>query len=312
MGIKIINAGLLATVQDKGRFGYGDKGISQSGVLDYKAMAISNYLLGNDANEAVLELMLYGPMIEFTQNGVFAVTGADMTALLNDRPVPMYRAVAAKKGDILKFSLAKSGCFGYIAFRGGLDIPTVMGSKSTNVKCKFGGFNGRKLMANDEIAFCSQIIEAGDLENREYIPVESVVNSVIRVVMGPQQGYFTEKGIETFLSSAYKITNQYDRMGCKLEGNALEYKDKVDIISDGIPMGGIQIAANGQPIVMLSDRQTTGGYAKIAAVVTVDIPKFVQHKPGDVISFKEISILEAQELYKKEQRLFRKLERRFK
>jgi antagonist of KipI len=312
MGIKIINAGLLTTIQDKGRFGCGDKGISQSGALDYRAMAIANALLGNDANEAVLEFMLFGPEIEFTGNGMFAITGADMTAMLNDKPVPMYRALAANRGDVLKFSLAKAGCCGYAAFLSGLAVVPIMNSKSTNVKCKLGGFKGRKLEVNDEIVFCSYKTSISNLEKREYIPKDSFDNTIIRVVLGPQQGYFTEKGIKTFLSTPYKLTNQYDRMGCKLQGEAIEFKDTVDIISDGIPMGGIQISANGQPIVMLSDRQTTGGYAKIATVATVDLPKFVQHKPGDVITFKEISVFEAQKCYKNEQQSFKKLRRSYK
>ena len=309
MGIKILNPGLLTSIQDLGRVGYQKFGISPSGALDQTALKIANLLVNNPMGEAALEMTLMGAVIEFTASNVIAVTGGNFIPTLNDSPVPLYAAISVKAGDTLAFGVAKSGCRCYIAFSGGLDVPVVMGSKSTNLKCKIGGYQGRQLKLGDEVPFTAPVDTLPGIFQRTvpyYKREEKICN--LRVVLGLQTEYFTEKGMQTFLGEEYTVTNRSDRMGCNLEGPVIEYQSKADIISDGIPFGGIQIPNGGKPIIMLSDRQTTGGYAKIGTVISVDIPLFVQRKMGDKIRFKEISIEQAQKLVADEARKLEKLQ----
>jgi antagonist of KipI len=301
MGIKILNPGLLTSIQDLGRVGYQKFGISPSGALDQTALKTANLLVNNSMGEAALEMTLMGAVIEFTASNVIAVTGGNFSPTLNDSPIPLYTAIAVKAGDTLALGVAKTGCRSYIAFSGGLDVPVVMGSKSTNLKCKLGGYQGRQLRMYDEIPFAAPVETLPGLSQRivPYYKREEKVNT-LSVVLGLQTEYFTAKGMETFFGEEYTVTNRSDRMGCNLDGPVIEYQSKADIISDGIPFGGIQIPNGGKPIIMLSDRQTTGGYAKIATVISADIPLFVQRKMGDKIRFKEVSIEQAQEIYTEE------------
>lgn len=301
MGIRVLKGGLLTTVQDLGRNGYQSQGFSVSGVMDVRSFKIANLLLDNPENEAVLEFTLIGPTLEFTSETIIAITGGDFQPTINGEPAPMYQALLMKKGDILKFGSARTGSRGYLAFSSYLKIPTVMGSRCTNLKIGLGGFKGRKLEAGDYIYFRVK---------RRYLPYflsrkldldefdqEKVT---LRVVMGPQEDRFTRQGIETFLNSEYTVTSDFDRMGCRLDGPFISSKEGSDIISDGIAFGSIQVPSHGKPIILLADRQTTGGYAKIATVASVDIPKLVQRKTDDKIHFKAISVEEAQALYLKE------------
>ncbi len=294
MGIKVTEPGLLTTVQDRGRRGYMAFGVTPAGVMDARSCEIANRLVGNAQGEAVLECTMLGPALEFTADAVFAVTGGDLQPQLSGAAVPMYAAVSARKGDVLRFGGRKSGLRAYIAFRGGLDVPAVMGSRATDLKTSIGGVEGRKLRAGDEIAFgaaqgafCAAACEAEDFSGGE---------KTLRVIPGPQEEHFTEKGVETFFSAVYTVTPKSDRMGCRLDGAAVETKNGSDIITDGISMGAVQIPSDGRPIIMMADRQTTGGYAKIANVISVDLPLAAQLMPGDRVRFRAVSVQEAQEL----------------
>ena len=304
MGIRVLKGGMLTTVQDLGRTGYQSQGFSVAGVMDVRSFKIANLLLDNPENEPVLEFTLIGPTLEFTSATIIAITGGDFQPTVNDEPVPMYTALYMNKGDILKFKSARTGSRGYIAFSSYLDVPVVMGSRCTNLKSKIGGFKGRKLQEGDYMNFrikrrylpffLSRKLELDDVNEFEKD------ETVLRVVMGPQDDRFSKQGIETFLNSEYIVTSDFDRMGCRLEGPYIAPKESSDIISDGIAFGSIQVPSHGKPIILLADRQTTGGYAKIATVASVDIPKLVQRKTDHKIRFKPISVQEAQELYRKE------------
>ncbi len=301
MGIRILKGGMLTTVQDLGRTGYQSQGFSVAGVMDVRAFKIANLLLDNPENEAVLEFTLIGPTLEFTSATIIAITGGDFQPTINGDPAPMYTAIYVNKGDILKFASARTGSRGYIAFSSYLDIPVVMGSRCTNMKSKIGGFKGRKLEAGDYIGFrikrrylpffLSRKLEPDDYDQDE---------ATVRVIMGPQDAVFSRQGIETFLSNEYTVTSDFDRMGCRLEGAFIAPKETSDIISDGIAFGSIQVPSHGKPIILLSDRQTTGGYAKIATVISVDIPKIVQRKTDHKIHFQAITVEDAQKLYLEE------------
>lgn len=311
MGIKILQGGALTTVQDAGRIGYQNAGFSVSGVMDHRSFRMANMLLGNEENEAVLEVSLMGPAITFTEDNTFAITGGDFSATLNGKEIALYAAIPAKKGDTLKLGLAKEGARAYIAFAGGMDVPVVMGSKSTNLKCRIGGYKGRKLEPGDEIAFTNSKPELINMYKRyERVREFQEKDITLRVVLGPQIEYFSEEGIQTFLESEYTVSEEYDRMGCRLKGPAIASKNGVDIISDGIALGSIQIPTSGTPIIMMADRQTTGGYAKIATVIHVDIPKLAQRTPGNKIRFQEVTVEEAAKLYKKEERELKRFYRK--
>ncbi len=308
MGIRILNPGLLTSIQDAGRFGYCAYGMSEAGALDLPSMKIANLLVGNRAEEAVLEMTMYGATIEFTSNCVIAMTGADMEPKLNDQPIRCYESVEVKTGDILTCVYARTGCRAYLAFLGGLKVPVIKGSKSTHLGCKLGGLLGRGLKAMDEIEFEER--ENVSIKPRQWLlKTDHIVKDkkIIRVVIGPQEDAFTKEGIQDFLSTSYEVTMDSNRMGCKLSGKPIEMKNGADIISDGITLGAIQISSNGQPIVMLAERQTTGGYAKIGTIIQADLPTFVQVKPREQVFFQAVSVNKARRIYKKEDRKFRKL-----
>jgi len=291
---------MLTTIQDLGRPGYQSQGFGVSGVMDVRSCKIANLLLDNPENEAVLEFTMIGPVLEFTSETIIAITGGDFMPAVNKKPIKMYTAVYLNKGDILEFDGCKTGCRGYIAFSSRLNVPEVMGSRSTNIKCAIGGLKGKKLETDDLIIF---------RQKRRYLPYFlsrtldfnefDTIQATLRVMLGPQDKLFTKEGLETFLNNEYTVTNEFDRMGCRLDGPFIASKKKTDIISDGTAFGSIQVP-NGKPIILLSDRQTTGGYAKIATVASVDIPKLVQLKPDNTVRFNAITVEEAQKLIMEE------------
>lgn len=297
MSITILNPGLLTTVQDFGRIGYQQFGVPVSGVVDPRAMSIANILVDNPEDEAVLESTMLGPQIRFDAPNAIAITGGDLGPTIDNQPIPNYAAIRVEAGQVLRFAGLRSGCRAYIAFAGGLDIAPVMGSRSTYMKAKIGGVEGRKLQKDDVIKFRKPNPDLRGLNIRhispEFVPR---LEYKIRVVLGPQDDMFTEHGIETFLSESYIVTPEFDRMGCRLDGEIIEHKgESGDIISDGIAFGAIQVPTAGKPIIMLSDRQTTGGYTKIANVISADFRILAQLKAGDRVRFAQVSIAAAQD-----------------
>ena len=296
MSITVLNPGLQTTVQDMGRVGYQQFGVSVSGVLDPRAAAIANILVGNPEDEAVLECTMLGPQLRFDQANCIAVTGGDLGLTLDGQPLPTYRAISVAAGQVLRLTAPRAGCRAFVAFAGGLDIPVVMGSRSTYMKAKIGGVEGRKLQKGDTIAFRAPRAELAGLELRHIAPeFRPRQEYTLRVVMGPQDDCFTDEGVTTFLSQAYTVTPEFDRMGCRLDGAVIQHKVSGDIISDGISFGAIQVPSAGKPIIMLADRQTTGGYTKIATVISADFRILAQLKAGDKVRFQKVSIAAAQE-----------------
>lgn len=309
MGIKIIRGGMRTTVQDLGRFGYQSSGFSVSGVMDRRSAVLANYLVGNDIGAPVLECILTGPEIEFTKKARVAITGGDFMPVLNGIEIESYQAFIVQQGDILHLKYAKTGSYGYIAIGEKLDIPMSMGSRSTNTKIQIGGFKGRAIRRGDFIAFVNNF-EVAEFFPRS-MPAENFdeKHSVLRVVLGPEEDAFTEKGIQTFLSKEYQLSSEIDRMGYRLKGEKIEHKGDADIITNAIAFGAVQVPSEGNPIIMLADRQTTGGYVKIATVLSVDIPKLIQKKTGDKVSFKEITVEEAQLIYREEMMKLEKIKK---
>ncbi len=295
-GFTVLNPGVMTTVQDSGRIGYQQFGVSVSGVMDPRAMRFANILVGNPENEAVLECTMLGPQLQFDETNIIAITGGNLGPTLDGQPLQTYRAYRVNAGQVLRFAGLRTGCRCCIAFAGGLDIPEVMGSRSTYMKAKIGGFKGRKLEKNDSIGFRDPKADIMNLDKRAVTP-EFVPRDIytLHVIMGPQDDMFTEAGIKTFLSETYTVTPEFDRMGCRLDGPIIEHKNGGDIISDGIAFGAVQVPSAGKPIIMLADRQTTGGYTKIGTIMTADFRILAQLKAGNKIRFEKISIAAAQE-----------------
>jgi len=293
---EVVQPGLLTTVQDKGRHGYQQYGVPVSGAMDSYALMVANLLVGNGEGDACLEITVLGPRLRILGDTVVSITGADLSPVVNNNPLPMWEAVKVCSGDTISFGHPERGCRSYLAVAGGIDVPEVMGSRSTYVKSRLGGLEGRPLRSGDRL-------RAGETRGEisakklppQYIPGYQAENE-LRVILGPQDDYFTEKGIQTFLHSEYMISIQADRMGCRLEGPPIEHKAGADIISDGVLQGAVQVPGDGLPIILLADRQTTGGYVKIAIVSTVDLPKLAQAEPGDRVRFLQVTEEEAYQL----------------
>lgn len=296
MSIEVLHPGLLTTVQDLGRTGYQRFGVSVSGAVDPRSAAVANILAGNPDGEAVLECTVLGPQLRFDAPAVIAVTGADLGPTLDGVPVENYRALRVQAGQTLRFTGPKCGCRAYLAVSGGLDVPEVMGSRSTYMKAKIGGWHGRKLKKGDVLPLRAPGTEPKALENRALAPeFRGRSEYTLRVVMGPQDDAFTPGGVSAFLSGVYTVTPEFDRMGCRMEGPEIEHNGSADILSDGIAFGAVQVPDSGQPIVMLADRQTTGGYTKIANVISADFRLLGQLKSGDRVRFEKVSLASAQE-----------------
>ena len=300
MAIEIINPGMLTTVQDLGRHGYMDQGIPVSGAVDPLAMRVANILAGNAEKEAVLEMTMLGATMRFTENAVIAVTGADMQLTINGQSCAMNQAWSLQAGSVVRLGYAVTGCRRYLAVRGGLDIETVMGSRSTYVPYRIGGFQGRALSAGDRIGIADR--EEGPPVLKDWRPQYNTER--IRLVKGPQTEAFAG---EELLQNEYVVGTDSNRMACRLQGPAVSLKGSADIVSDGITIGSVQVTNEGQPIVMLADHQTTGGYAKIGTVISVDIPVLAQKKPGEKVRFEWISVGKAQRLYRRQEHEIRRL-----
>ncbi len=311
MGICIQSAGLLTSVQDRGRFGHQKDGLSPAGAMDLYSMRLANLLLDNELDEAVLETTFIGPELVFTESNYFAVTGAPMELHLNGSPVPMGAALYAAAGSILTCGSVKAGCRSYIAFAGGMDVPVLDGSKSTLLRNAIGGWQGRKLKTGDEIGFIHPVVH---LENAavRYLP-QSIENKpiILRVIEGPQNDRFTQDGLDTFYETEYEVSQECDRMGSRLTGNKIEHQTDGNIISDGIALGAIQVPTSGLPIIMLSERQSMGGYTKIANVISVDLPRIAQAIPGTKVRFQKVRVEEAEQLWMNELKQYEQIRKHF-
>jgi len=303
MGIYVEQPGILTSVQDEGRFGYMQYGVSVAGPMDRRSFHLANLLAGNDMGEAALEVTYMGPQLRFDEDNVIAVTGGDLQPAVNGTAIPTYKAVAVHAGDILSFGFVTgNGCRAYIAFHGGLDVPVVMGSRSTLMKNSIGGYEGRKLETGDSIGFRAPAAELPNMAARALQQPDWRGEQItLRVIPGPQDDGFTDEEFRKFFWYGATITDKYDRMGCRLEREIpVKHIGDGNIISDGIMNGSIQVPPDGQPIIMLADSQSVGGYPKIGTVYSGDLPLLAQATPGTKVQFVNISIGTAQLLYKRE------------
>jgi biotin-dependent carboxylase-like uncharacterized protein len=290
----VVEPGLLTTVQDLGRHGWQRVGIPPSGPMDRAACILGNRLVGNPDGAAVLECTIKGPRLEVRDEVLLAVTGAEMGFSINGQDAPAWTAVRARPGDVLAFRMASAGCRAYLAVAGGIDVPPALGSRATYLRGRLGGLAGRALQKGDSLPLGPA--PGGAREGREVPPGRRPAYPAeveCRVILGPQADRFTPEGIAAFLGAPYEVTPQADRMGYRLKGPAIAHARGHDIVSDGIPLGGIQVPGEAQPIVLLVDRQTTGGYTKIATVIGVDIGRIGQTRPGQRVRFRRVELAEA-------------------
>ncbi len=306
--ITILSPGPLSTIQDEGRFGYMNTGFSPNGAMDSYSMKVANILVGNAPGDGVIEMTMMGLSAQFDCDSVIALTGADMQPEINGNPIAMYTAVEVHKDDVLTMKMASAGMRTYLAAAGGFDLSAAMGSMSTNLKCGIGGLEGRKLRAGDTIPLRTSVSLSLLGDRKAEAENKYPTALTVRVVLGPQDDYFTQKGIDTFLGTWYTVTDKSDRMGVRLDGEKIESRKGVDIISDGIATGAVQIPASGTPIIMMADRQTTGGYAKIATVISADLPKIAQSRPGTQIRFAAVDTRDAVRLKKEEEKKLKELQ----
>lgn len=300
-GLRMIQPGLQTTVQDLGRRGYMSYGVSLAGAADFRSLMIGNWLLSNRARTAGLEITLSGPEIEFTGPVTFCLTGAPIFAELipgdggSPRPVPGWTAILASPGDRLRIGTVAAGCRSYLCVAGGIDLPPVLGSLSEDL---FGGVGpvGRALRTGDWLPVGLPLQPPADLAGR-YLPADAIPSfeppPALRVLPGPQSGAFEAEALEKLCAEAYQVGAQSDRQGLRLEGARLLHRAGADILSEPIPPGSIQAPANGQPILLLGNRQTLGGYTKIAVALYPELALAAQLRPGDRLRFAVVSQAEA-------------------
>ncbi len=296
---EVIEPGLLTTVQDLGRYGFQKYGIPVSGAMDTYSLRFANILIGNAEEDAGLEITVLGPKLRILSHSCIVITGADINPKIDGDSVSQWVPIDVHPGNILTFGPVSDGMRSYLSVPGGIDVPMLLGSRSTYTKSNMGGYHGRSLNIGD-------IIKANYLKPNVEISVKALPEELVfypfghvhdlRVVLGPQDKAFTTEGISTFLNSEYTVSIQSDRVGYRLEGPVVEHSNGFDIISDGSSLGSVQIPGDGSPIVLMSDRGTTGGYTKIATVISTDIYKLAQAMAGDRIKFSLVNIDEAENL----------------
>ncbi|NVO84384.1 5-oxoprolinase subunit C family protein [Hymenobacter terrestris] len=326
MSLHIGRPGLLTTIQDAGRPGYRQAGVSVGGPVDPRALRVANALVGNAPGTAALEITLLGPTIRFSTDHLLALTGADLSATLNGQPLPLNRAVAVRAGTELSFGRPKAGCRAYLAVAGGLAVPTVLGSRGTYLAAGIGGLAGRALRADDVLP----VAAPGAVRQRQLLLARSPqlprvaaswfadpaltprpeVAPLLRAVPGPEYGQFTAASQRAFWAEEFRVTPASNRMGSRLAGPALLRSAYApELLSAAVTFGTVQVPPGGQPIVLLADHQTTGGYPRLALVAATDWSRLAQVPPGGVLRFQEISLPEAQQLYMEQEQQLRQLER---
>lgn len=319
--LNILKPGLFTSVQDLGRFGFQKYGVITSGAMDQVAHRIANILVGNPEHAPTLEMTIIGPKLEFNRDCLISICGGKSEPKIDDIPIKCWRQVFVKQGSVLEVGPISDGCRAYLAVAGGFNIPNVLGSKSTYFRAKLGGYKGRNLKAGDQIPVdtpskLSQHIVETLTQKRTEKPFHEanwLINSAIipnyrehpslRVMKGRQFHLFDQTSQTNFFEKPYTITPQSDRMGYRLTGPSLNLNEQHDMISEAVSFGTIQVPADGNPIILLADRQTTGGYPKIGQIAAVDLPLIAQAKPGATVRFIEITQAQAQLLFLQRERI---------
>lgn len=315
MSARVLHPGVLTTVQDRGRTDHQHQGIPVSGAMDELSLRLANLLVGNEEGAAALEVTLVGPTLRFDEQTLIAFGGADIGASADGVPIPNWRPVCVAAGTVVTAEAALRGCRSYVAVAGGIDVPCVLGSRSTYVRAALGGLGGRPLRRGDVVAFgapseLSRRIAAAVLDGPRagkvvvggWGPTPRLMpfygsGRPIRLLHGEHTDVLTSESAERLWNAEFRVGAQSDRMGYRLEGPSLELSRPVEILSEAVTFGTMQLPSGGGPIVLMADRQTTGGYPRVGEVASVDLPLVAQLKPGDRMRFRPVSLEEAQRLY---------------
>jgi biotin-dependent carboxylase-like uncharacterized protein len=304
-GLKVLAPGLHTTVQDLGRIGYQDIGIPVSGALDAISLRLANALVGNPHGMAALEILFSGPTIEVAADTArVAIVGAGASLAIGDETVRVAAAgqsITLSRGEVFRAVVGRQSVCCYLAVEGGIAVPLVLGSASTYVRAAIGGLHGRALQRDDVVPLATaRAPERTELRLPE--PPRATGDQPIRVILGPQREYFIEEAVTALLSAEFRVSKNSDRMGMRLDGPPLHHRRGWDIVSDAIATGSIQVPGSGQPIVLLADHQTTGGYPKIATVISADLPLVGRRRPGDMLRFASAEVEAAEKLCREEER----------
>jgi antagonist of KipI len=319
MSLTIIKNGIADSLQDEGRFGYAGYGINPGGVTDRFAARVANFLVGNKANAPVLEMHFPGPQILFEQNALISITGADMQPTINGEPVDCWRPLMIRKNSLLQFSKLASGAWAYLSVHGGFEGMQWLGSSSTNIKAGAGGWKGRHLQKGDELPFGEMEIYYPVLMLADQswvgLPWKADVSDTYHngqelfVLTGAEWASLKPASQQKFSESKFSVLPSSDRMGYQLKGITLEKRDTIEMLSSAVNFGTIQLLPGGQLIVLMSDHQTTGGYPRIANVITAHLPKLAQLKTGDAVQYKIVDVALAEELLVAQQKHLQILQR---
>jgi antagonist of KipI len=313
VSLRILQPGLQTTVQDLGRWGHQREGIPVSGAMDPWALRVGNMLVGNGDSAAGLEITLTGPTLEFSESTLIALTGTDLGAEIEDRPVPFWHALWVAGGMTLSFHGGQSGCRAYLAVAGGIDVPARLGSRSTFVRAALGGQAGRALQRDDLLecgapsALALRVAKAlapetGPFAAAHWSPAQSLrprysAAPTVRLIGGAHLDLLNPASRARLFDGEFRVSPQSDRMGYRLEGPSLELRAPVELLSEAVVFGTVQLPPGGGPIILMADRQTTGGYPRIGEVASVDLPLLAQLKPADRVRFRPISLEDAQKQY---------------
>ena len=290
--LRIVRAGMLTTVQDLGRWGHQASGVPVAGPMDAYSHRLANRLVFNDDSAATLEVTLVGPEIEAAGDVLCAIAGAQFEVSAGGAPVPPGRAFELKHGSRLRFVRRVAGARAFLAVRGGFDVPRVLGSRATSLVSRIGPFGGRALAAGDVLPVGAASPRAD--RTAAALPLTLPQGGTrLRAIPGPHDRMFTAEALRRFFSARFTVTTASNRMGYRLDGPDVMHAGSADILSDATPIGSVQVPRSGQPILLMADRQTTGGYPKIATVITADLPMAGQLAPGDWVRFASCTRAEA-------------------
>jgi biotin-dependent carboxylase-like uncharacterized protein len=290
--IHVQTSGMFTTVQDLGRPGYGPLGVSRSGAADPISLRIGNLLVGNPEGAAALEMTLLGGTFEFPDGGVVALAGSDFGTTLNNSPIRVHEAVELKPGDVVKTGPTKTGARCYLCVRGGIAVKPLLGSSSTHILSGLGGLEGRPLRKGDVLHVAHALVRAVST----LVSTPPAPRKILRATIAPQSDQFSSATRRTFYTSVFTVTEESNRMGIRLAGPMLETPHKGHMTSEGVSLGAIQVPSSGQPIIIFVEQQTTGGYPKIANVITADLPSAGQLRPRDEIQFELVTPKYARDL----------------
>ncbi|XAH23315.1 biotin-dependent carboxyltransferase family protein [Xylophilus sp. GW821-FHT01B05] len=308
--LEVVKPGLLSSFQDLGRTGLQSLGVPVCGAMDALSHRLANLLVGNDENQATLEITLMGPTLRFGRDSVLALAGADLSATLQlpgadpaapGTPLPLLQAIQVPAGALLQFGRRRNGLRAYLALAGGFGLTPVMGSCSTYLRGSLGGWQGRALRKGDLLPLPASAPTPG-AASAEAVAAQlqavtgAAAGAPIRIIEGPEWAQFTTQAQQDFLATPYRVGAQSDRMGYRLEGAVLPRHVKRDMLSEAVAFGTVQVPPDGQPIVLMADRQTSGGYPRIAQVASVDLPRLAQVMPGESLHFERIPLERAQVL----------------